>query len=355
MADRYARVVRRLVFAVTVVALPLRRARGRNDLALRLLVRRRVRRDDLDQRPRLDTGAEGGPVTLIVVPVEGAPLRFVRARYKLRGDSGERSDRAARRHRAQARDDLSLHLLAEGRGGERAGDVHHRPAPDRRQADAVRAVGGCGRDARRDGKPAFNGFQTYARMAAENNDFNVNMGDTIYSDSEVAAHRLRSPVPPSGGSTSSGWRSPDACPPRVDRRCTATGTTTSSSTTSPGRERRRDLRGGREGIPRLPPGAARPGTASIARSAGARTSSCSSSTSARSAAARPATACSGDLAPTAPAAVRSAFAALARRSRSRSRRPVSTRSTTRTGRCSVARSSSDSSRRSRRRARPGRS
>lgn len=36
-----------------------------------------------------------------------------------------------------------------------------------------------------DGKPAFNRFQTYARMAAENNDFNVNMGDTIYSDSEV--------------------------------------------------------------------------------------------------------------------------------------------------------------------------
>ncbi len=36
------------------------------------------------------------------------------------------------------------------------------------------------------GKPAFNGFQTYARMVAENNDFNINMGDTIYSDSEVA-------------------------------------------------------------------------------------------------------------------------------------------------------------------------
>jgi alkaline phosphatase D len=36
------------------------------------------------------------------------------------------------------------------------------------------------------GKPAFNGFQTYARMVAENNDFNINIGDTIYSDSEVA-------------------------------------------------------------------------------------------------------------------------------------------------------------------------
>ena len=36
-------------------------------------------------------------------------------------------------------------------------------------------------------KPFYNAFQIYARMAAEGNDFNVNMGDTIYSDSEVSA------------------------------------------------------------------------------------------------------------------------------------------------------------------------
>ncbi|MGI8973632.1 MAG: alkaline phosphatase D family protein [Gaiella sp.] len=36
------------------------------------------------------------------------------------------------------------------------------------------------------GKPGFNGFETYGRMAAEANDFNVNLGDTIYSDSELA-------------------------------------------------------------------------------------------------------------------------------------------------------------------------
>ena len=35
------------------------------------------------------------------------------------------------------------------------------------------------------GKPAFNRFEVYARMAAERNDFNINLGDTIYSDSEV--------------------------------------------------------------------------------------------------------------------------------------------------------------------------
>jgi alkaline phosphatase D len=32
----------------------------------------------------------------------------------------------------------------------------------------------------------YNSFQVYRRMAAEKNDFNVNLGDTIYSDSEVA-------------------------------------------------------------------------------------------------------------------------------------------------------------------------
>ena len=35
------------------------------------------------------------------------------------------------------------------------------------------------------GKPGFNDFQVYGRMAAERNDFNINLGDTIYSDSEL--------------------------------------------------------------------------------------------------------------------------------------------------------------------------
>ena len=35
------------------------------------------------------------------------------------------------------------------------------------------------------GTPAFNSYGVYARMAAERNDFNINLGDTIYSDSEV--------------------------------------------------------------------------------------------------------------------------------------------------------------------------
>ena len=35
------------------------------------------------------------------------------------------------------------------------------------------------------GKPAYNKFEVYGRMARERNDFNVNLGDVIYSDSAV--------------------------------------------------------------------------------------------------------------------------------------------------------------------------
>ena len=38
-------------------------------------------------------------------------------------------------------------------------------------------------------RPFYNRFEVYARMAAERNDFNVNLGDTIYSDSEVPGVR----------------------------------------------------------------------------------------------------------------------------------------------------------------------
>jgi phosphodiesterase/alkaline phosphatase D-like protein len=36
------------------------------------------------------------------------------------------------------------------------------------------------------GAPAYNRFEVYARMAAERNDFNVNLGDVMYSDTAVA-------------------------------------------------------------------------------------------------------------------------------------------------------------------------
>ena len=44
------------------------------------------------------------------------------------------------------------------------------------------------------GKPAYNSFGVYARMAAEKNDFNINLGDTIYSDSEVGGAQAATTV-----------------------------------------------------------------------------------------------------------------------------------------------------------------
>ena len=35
------------------------------------------------------------------------------------------------------------------------------------------------------GKPAYNRFEVYRRIAAASNDFNVNLGDIMYSDSAV--------------------------------------------------------------------------------------------------------------------------------------------------------------------------
>jgi alkaline phosphatase D len=45
------------------------------------------------------------------------------------------------------------------------------------------------------GKPGFNGFETYGAMARAGNDFDVNFGDTIYSDSEVGGARVARTVP----------------------------------------------------------------------------------------------------------------------------------------------------------------
>jgi phosphodiesterase/alkaline phosphatase D-like protein len=49
------------------------------------------------------------------------------------------------------------------------------------------------------GKPGFNRFEVYGRMAAEQNDFNVNLGDTIYSDSELAGAGVARTVPEKWG------------------------------------------------------------------------------------------------------------------------------------------------------------
>ena len=63
-----------------------------------------------------------------------------------------------------------------------------RTAPRPADPQAIRfAITGDADETRdpKTGKPAYNAFEVYGRMAAERNHFNINLGDTIYSDSEV--------------------------------------------------------------------------------------------------------------------------------------------------------------------------
>jgi phosphodiesterase/alkaline phosphatase D-like protein len=77
--------------------------------------------------------------------------------------------------------------FVQGRNASTVGRFITAPRPTQSQtvdfafsgdADAQRAQGQA--------NPFYNVFEVYKQMAREGNDFNVNMGDTIYSDSEVA-------------------------------------------------------------------------------------------------------------------------------------------------------------------------
>lgn len=103
------------------------------------------------------------------------------------------------RGRASAANDLTVSIPIRGlpsgaaceyrftQGGARSPTGRFRTAPAPTDDTRVRFAysGDADATAGANGKPGFNGFETYARMAAERNDFNINLGDTIYSDSEI--------------------------------------------------------------------------------------------------------------------------------------------------------------------------
>jgi alkaline phosphatase D len=72
-----------------------------------------------------------------------------------------------------------------------------RTAPSATAASSVRFAVSGDADATPgpNGKPAYNRFETYAQMARERNDFNINLGDTIYSDSEVGGAPVARTIP----------------------------------------------------------------------------------------------------------------------------------------------------------------
>jgi alkaline phosphatase D len=99
-------------------------------------------------------------------------------------------------------DDLTVQRVVKGlkpgrayrywftQGGHRSKVGHFRAAPSSRRNTAIRFAFSGDTDAQPQtpgGPPFYNRFQVYDRMAREHNAFNINLGDTIYSDSEVGA------------------------------------------------------------------------------------------------------------------------------------------------------------------------
>jgi alkaline phosphatase D len=89
-----------------------------------------------------------------------------------------------------------LYRFRQGRTSSRLGTSSQlgsfRTAPAPAAARTVRfaVTGDADATPGANSRPAYNGFQVYARMAAERNDFNINLGDTIYSDSEVGGAKV---------------------------------------------------------------------------------------------------------------------------------------------------------------------
>ena len=129
--------------------------------------------------------SRAGPVTLTVLP-PGAGTRAnpIRA-YTVR---------------AQADDDLTVQRVVTGlRPGTRyryrfwqrdvsspLGTFTTAPRATANVRVRFALTGDADATAGPSGRPGFNGFETYRAMARAGNDFNVNFGDTIYSDSELA-------------------------------------------------------------------------------------------------------------------------------------------------------------------------
>lgn len=133
-----------------------------------------------------------GPVNLIVVPAEaaGSPRTFVlQARVA--------NDLTVQRLLTGLRPGTTYRYTFSQRGAASSvpGLFTTAPLPAANRSVRFALSGDADATPGPNGKPGFNGFQTYGAMARENNDFNVNMGDTIYSDSEVAGAPAALTVP----------------------------------------------------------------------------------------------------------------------------------------------------------------
>jgi phosphodiesterase/alkaline phosphatase D-like protein len=82
-------------------------------------------------------------------------------------------------------DTVYRYSFSQGSNRSPAGAFRTAPAPTANATIRFAFSGDADATPGPNGKPGFNNFETYGRMARERNDFNINLGDTIYSDSEV--------------------------------------------------------------------------------------------------------------------------------------------------------------------------
>jgi alkaline phosphatase D len=119
-----------------------------------------------------------GPVALFVTGT-GSTRRF--ALTATRG-----ADRTAQRTVRSLRPGTTYHYrFAQGGLTSVTGRFETAPAATSTAAVRFAISGDADATPGANGAPAFNGFETYGAMARARNDFDVNFGDTIYSDSEV--------------------------------------------------------------------------------------------------------------------------------------------------------------------------
>jgi phosphodiesterase/alkaline phosphatase D-like protein len=78
------------------------------------------------------------------------------------------------------------YAFRQGKARSQPGTFRTSPAPTTDASIRFAVSGDADATAGPNGKPGFNRFEVYAAMANQANDFNINLGDTIYSDSELA-------------------------------------------------------------------------------------------------------------------------------------------------------------------------
>ena len=121
-----------------------------------------------------------GAVVLTVSTATSVPV----GRFAARATSG--NDRTVQRVVRGLKAATSYrYFFAQGKAKSAIGRFTTAPAPSVSASVRFAISGDADATPAANGKPAYNRFEVYQRMHAEANHFNINLGDTIYSDSEV--------------------------------------------------------------------------------------------------------------------------------------------------------------------------